>query len=295
MVKARAESRKRVPVKAAGLEVAASSLGAGHSGATVAGAPAIILVKPQLGENIGFAARAMANFGLTDLRLVEPRDGWPNDKAHAAAAGAAYVVEQARIYQTVEQAIAGLNYVLASTARPREMVKTVLSPESAARELKVRTERAELTGVLFGPERSGLDNDVITLADAIITAPVNPEFASLSLPQAVLLFGYEWLKSASAAPSLGRVTEFAGPLAEGIVFADTRPATREELFGLFHHLEDELDRTGFLYPPEKRASMVRNIRNMFHRMAASEQDVRTWRGIVAALSRVRRAKDGKVS
>ncbi len=295
MVKARAESRKRVPAKTASLESAASSLGASRSGATAAEAPAIILVKPQLGENIGFAARAMANFGLTDLRLVEPRDGWPNDKAHAAAAGAAYVVEQARVYPTVEQAIAGLNYVLASTARPRELVKTVLSPESAARELKLRTERTELTGVLFGPERSGLDNDVITLADAIITAPVNPEFASLSLPQAVLLFGYEWLKSASTAPSLGRVTAFDGPLAEGIVFADTRPATREELFGLFHHLEDELDRTGFLYPLEKRASMVRNIRNMFHRMAASEQDVRTWRGIVAALSRVRRAKDDKVS
>jgi tRNA/rRNA methyltransferase len=286
MVKARADSRKRVPAKAAGRDVAAAPLGAGRAGTIAPEPPAIILVKPQLGETIGFAARAMANFGLTDLRLVEPRDGWPSDKAHAAAAGAAFVVEQA---------IAGLNYVLASTARPREMVKTVLSPESAARELKERTERAELAGVLFGPERSGLDNDVITLADAILTAPVNPEFASLSLPQAVLLFGYEWLKSAGAAPSLGRVTAFDGPIAEGIVFADTRPATREELFGLFQHLEDELDRTGFLYPPEKRASMVRNIRNMFHRMGASEQDVRTWRGIVAALSRVRRVKDDKVS
>jgi len=295
MVKARADSRKRVPAKAAGRDVAAAPLGPGRAGTIAPEPPAIILVKPQLGENIGFAARAMANFGLTDLRLVEPRDGWPSDKAHAAAAGAAFVVEQARVYPTVEQAIAGLNYVLASTARPREMVKTVLSPESAARELKERTERAELAGVLFGPERSGLDNDVITLADAILTAPVNPEFASLSLPQAVLLFGYEWLKSAGAAPSLGRVTAFDGPIAEGIVFADTRPATREELFGLFAHLEDELDRTGFLYPPEKRASMVRNIRNMFHRMGASEQDVRTWRGIVAALSRVRRVKDDKVS
>ena len=186
-------------------------------------------------------------------------------------------------------------YVLATTARPREMVKTVLSPESAALELKERERRGEQTGVLFGPERSGLDNDAIALADAILTAPVNPDFASLSLPQAVLLFGYEWLKCESAAPSLGRVTEFDGPVAEGIAFPDTRPATREELFGLFEHLESELDRTGFLYPPEKRASMVRNIRNMFHRMGASEQDVRTWRGIVAALSRVRRAKDDKVS
>jgi tRNA/rRNA methyltransferase len=227
------------------------------------GAPAIVLVKPQLGENIGFAARAMANFGLSDLRLVAPRDGWPNEKAHDAAAGAAYVVDEARVYATVEQAIGELNYVLAATARPRELVKTVLSPESAALELKERGRRGERTGILFGPERSGLDNDTIALADAILTAPVNPDFASLSLPQAVLLFGYEWLKCESTAPSLGRVTE--------------------------------LDRTGFLYPPEKRGSMVRNIRNMFHRMGATEQDVRTWRGIVAALSRVRRAKDDKVS
>ncbi len=257
--------------------------------------PAIVLVKPQLGENIGFAARAMGNFGLGDLRLVAPRDGWPNEKARAAAAGAAYVVESARVYATAEQAIAELNYVLATTARPREMVKPVLSPESAAYELRERSRRGELTGVMFGPERSGLDNDTITLADAILTAPVNPDFASLSLPQAVLLFGYEWLKGEGAAPSLGRATEFDGPVGEGIAFSDARPATREELFALFEHLEAELDRTGFLHPPEKRASMVRNIRNMFHRMGATEQDVRTWRGIVAALSRVRRVKDDKVS
>jgi tRNA/rRNA methyltransferase len=246
--------------------------------------PAIILVSPQLGENIGFAARAMANFGLTDLRLVTPRDGWPNDKAHAAAAGAAFVVEQATVYDGVEQAIGELNFVLATTARPREMVKAVLSPESAGRELRRRRDSAERTGVLFGPERSGLDNDTIALADAILTAPVSPGFASLSLPQAVLVFGYEWLKAESAAPPLGRATEFDGPATEGIAFPDTRPATRAELLGLFDHLEGELDRTGFLYPPEKRPSMVRAIRNMFHRMAATEQDVRTWRGIVASLS-----------
>ena len=165
----------------------------------------------------------------------------------------------------------------------------------AALELRRRHLRDEKTGILFGPERSGLDNDAISLADAILTAPVNPDFASLSLPQAVLLFGYEWLKGESSALTLGRVTEFDGPVGEGISFPDTRPATREELFALFEHLESELDRTGFLYPPEKRASMVRNIRNMFHRMGASDQDVRTWRGIVATLSRVRRVKDDKVS
>jgi len=266
-----------------------------RSSAGVAAAPAIILVKPQLGENIGFAARAMANFGLTDLRLVAPRDGWPNDKARAAAAGAAFVVDQATVYDSVEGAIGELNFVLASTARPREMVKTVLGPERAAAELRRRGERAERTCVLFGPERSGLDNDAIALADAILTAPVSPDFASLSLPQAVLLFGYEWLKAENAAPPLGRATAFDGPATEGIAFPGTRPATKAELLGLFKHLEAELDQTGFLYPAEKRPSMVRAIRNMFHRMGATEQDVRTWRGIVAALSGHRAGRGKKVS
>lgn len=250
----------------------------------VAPPPVIVLVKPQLGENIGFAARAMANFGLGDLRLVAPRDGWPNDKARAAAAGAAALVDQATVYDSVAEAIGELNFVLASTARPRELVKAVLNPASAAAELKRRGAGAERTGVLFGPERSGLDNDTIALADAILTAPVNPEFASLSLPQAVLLFGYEWFKANEAAPSLGRATSFDGPAAEGVAFPRTRPASRAELLGLFEHLESELDRAGFLYPAEKRPSMVRAIRNMFHRMSATEQDVRTWRGIVAALA-----------
>jgi tRNA/rRNA methyltransferase len=258
-------------------------------------APSVILVKPQLGENIGFAARAMANFGLADLRLVAPRDGWPNDKAEAAAAGAASVVEGARLYASVEEAVAELHYVVATTARPRGMVKPVLSPEGAALELRRRSLRGEATGVLFGPERSGLDNDTIALADVILTAPVNPGFASLSLPQAVLLVAYEWLKSVGPATSLGRAAAFDEPAAGGTDQDGVRPATREELFALFAHLEAELDRAGFLYPPEKRPSMVRNIRNMFHRMEATEQDVRTWRGIIAALARVRRAKDGKVS
>lgn len=257
-------------------------------------APAIILVNPQLGENIGFAARAMANFGLTDLRLVAPRDGWPNEKAHAAAAGAAFVVERATLYDSVESAIGELNFVLASTARPREMVKPVLGPASAAAELRRRGTR-QRTGVLFGPERSGLDNDTIALADAILTAPVSPDFASLSLPQAVLLFGYEWLKAQTAALPLGRATAFDGPAVEGLASAGTRPATKAELLGLFKHLEAELDDAGFLYPPEKRPSMVRAIRNMFHRMGATEQDVRTWRGVVAALSRQRSPRRKKVS
>jgi tRNA/rRNA methyltransferase len=291
MVKARAGSGKRVRASTGGKAARAK----GTSAKIAAAPPVIILVNPQLGENIGFAARAMANFGLTDLRLVAPRDGWPNDKAHAAAAGAAFVVEQATVYASIESAIGELNFVLASTARPREMVKTVLSPASAAAELRRRGRRGERAGVLFGPERSGLDNDTIALADAILTAPVSRDFASLSLPQAVLLFGYEWLKGESADLPLGRTTAFDGPATEGIAFPDTRPATKVELLGLFKHLEAELDHSGFLYPPEKRPSMVRAIRNMFHRMGATEQDVRTWRGIVASLAKHRRPRGKKVS
>jgi tRNA/rRNA methyltransferase len=247
-------------------------------------APAVILFEPQLGENIGFAARAMANFGLSELRIVAPRDGWPNDKARAAAAGADAVIDAATLYPNLEAAIADLNFLLATTARPRDMVKPVLTPKRAATELARRRGQGERTGILFGPERSGLDNDVVALADAIVTAPVNPAFASLSLPQSVLLIAYEWLQAEEPRPSLGRATAHDGPAVEGLHLAGTRPATRAELMGLFSHLEGELDKAGFLRPPEKRPIMIRAIRNMFHRMGTTEQDVRTWRGIVAALS-----------
>jgi tRNA/rRNA methyltransferase len=293
MMKAKAESDKRLRCKEVALPdtpVHADIVRA----ASRAIPPAIILVKPQLGENIGFAARAMANFGLNDLRLVAPRDGWPNDKARAAAAGGAFLVDCATVYATIEEAIGDLNFVLATTARPREMVKLVLSTESAASALAQRARAAERTGILFGPERSGLDNDAVALADAILTAPVASDYASLSLPHAVLLVGYEWLKSQSS-EALGRVTAFDGPAREGLAMLDTRPATRAELFGLFKHLEDELDWSGFLRPPEKRASMVRSIRNMFHRMGATQQDIRTWRGIVASLARRRRNQGNRGS
>jgi len=249
-------------------------------------APAIILLEPQLGENIGFAARAMANFGLTELRLVAPRDGWPNEKARAAAAVADSIVDGAKLYPSLDLAIADLNFLLATTARPRDMVKPVMTPKRAAGELAARGDRGERTGVLFGPERSGLDNEAVALADAIVTAPVDPFFASLSLPQSVLLVAYEWLQAQEAHPSLGRATIFDGPAVEGLDLAGTRPATRAELTGLFEHLEGELDRSGFLRPPEKRPTMVRAIRNMFHRMGVTEQDIRTWRGIVTSLSRM---------
>jgi tRNA/rRNA methyltransferase len=254
-----------------------------HAAAPVA--PAVVLIAPQLGENIGFAARAMGNFGLHELRLVAPRDGWPNEKANAAAAVAGAIVDRAQIYQTPEKALGDLTFVLAATARPRDMVKPVLTPESAALQLTRRARRGERTGLMFGPEASGLDNDVLALADALVTAPVDPSLASLSLPQAVLLLSYEWLKAQTPQSSLGRATGFDGPAAEGVKFRRTRPATRAELFGLFEHLEHELDESGFLRPVEKRATMTRNVRNMFHRMGLTEQDVRTWRGIVASLVR----------
>lgn len=265
---------------------------AGSSGreAAAEGGLAIILVEPQLGENIGFAARAMANFGLNDLRLVAPRDGWPNQKARSASAGADAVIDKAELRATTELAVGGLNFVLATTARPRGLVKQVLTPESAARELRRRVAEGQHCGVLFGPEKSGLDNDTIVLADAIITAPIDPGFASLSLPQAVLLVCYEWLKAANAGTSLGRATQFDGPAAEGIPSADAVPAARAALFALFEHLERELDASGFLRPPEKRPAMLRNIRNMFHRMGLTDQDVRTWRGMIAALSGSRRRR-----
>jgi tRNA/rRNA methyltransferase len=281
MTKARAASASGARGKKA--EGAFGSGGRGTRQRATTLAPAIILIEPQLGENIGFAARAMANFGLTELRIVAPRDGWPNDKAVAAAAGAASVVNRAKLFASLDPAIGDLNFLLATTARPRGMVKPVMTPESAARELAARVARGERTGVLFGPERSGLDNDVLALADAIITAPVDPSFASLSLPQAVLLVGYEWLKAQGPKPPLGRATQCDGPAVEGLPCGDTRPATRAELLALFLHLEAELDRSGFLRPPEKRSTMVRAIRNMFHRMGATDQDVRTWRGIVASL------------
>jgi tRNA/rRNA methyltransferase len=255
-------------------------------------APAIILVEPQLGENIGFAARAMANFGLRELRLVAPRDGWPNAKACAAAALAERVIREAKLYPSVEAAIADCHFVLATTARVRGMRKPVLTPESGARALAAREAKGERCGVLFGPERSGLDNDVLSLADAIVTAPVDPDFASLSLPQAVLLLGYELLKAQGPKPPLGRATPHDGPASEGLALGGTRPASRAELLGLFEHLEAALDRSGFLRPPEKRPAMVRAIRNMFHRMALTDQDVRTWRGIVASLCRDRHGPGG---
>jgi tRNA/rRNA methyltransferase len=242
-------------------------------------APAVILSHPQLGENIGAAARAMKNFGLADLRLVAPRDGWPNEKAAAMAAGAADIVETARVFETTESALADLQLVYATTARERGFAKPVLTPAAAATHLRQAHTSGQATGILFGGERSGLDNNEVSLATAIVTIPTDA-FASLNLGQAALLMGYEWFRTADLTPAQ-RIDH--GPLA--------KPATGEEMQHLFAHLEDELLKSGFLYPPDKTDAMMRNIRAMFTRADFTDQEVRTLRGMIVALTRGKRRKE----
>ena len=245
--------------------------------------PSLILVRPQLADNIGMVARAMANFGLDNLRLVAPRDGWPNEKARAAASGANYIIDSARAFATLEQSIGDLHFVCATTARQRDLAKPVLTPEQAAQEIRHRLESGQSCGVLFGPERAGLETDEVAVADAVVMAPVNPRFASLNLAQAVLLLGYEWLRETRRG-TLGRVTTYEDALEPGMQTRGSEPASKEQLIGFFEHLESELDRLGFFNPPHKRQTVVRNVRSMFSRMNATEQEVRTLRGIVATLS-----------
>ena len=234
-------------------------------------APSIILSRPQLGENIGAAARAMANFGLDDLRLVAPRDGWPNEKANHMAVGAAFVNEKARVYQTLEEALGDLNLVYATTARDRGTTKEARTPEEAAKRLRKAAARGEKTGILFGNERAGLDNDEISLTDAVIMVPTS-EFTSLNLGQTVLVTAYEWLRAGDCTPP-ARIEH--GPY--------HRKPTREEMFGLFDHLERELAESGFLYPPAKYDTMVRAIRATVHRAKLTYQEVQTLRGMIVAL------------
>jgi tRNA/rRNA methyltransferase len=234
-------------------------------------APAIILAKPQLGENIGAAARAMANFGLSDLRIVSPRDGWPNKKAEALAAEGKAVLEQARVFKTLGEALADLQIVYATTARDRGITKPVLTPNEAARRLRAAGEAK--TGLLFGNERAGLDNEEISLASAIITIPTS-EFSSLNLGQAVLLNAYEWFREGDETPP-ARIDH--GPLAQA--------ATNEEMQRLFAHFEEELFASGFLYPPDKAVQTVQYLRAMLHRAELTSQDVQTLRGVIVALSK----------
>ncbi|MEC8476876.1 MAG: RNA methyltransferase, partial [Pseudomonadota bacterium] len=202
--------------------------------------PAVILIGPQLGENIGTVARAMLNFGLEDLRLVNPRHGWDVDRAIKASAGADKVVENRKTFMTTAEAIADLGYIVATTARSRDMVKTVLTPEKTAKKIYTHAAEGVKSGLMFGPERTGLDNDDISLCDEICTVTLNPDFSSLNLAQAVLLMCYVWSNYKDD-------TE-----AEVLLMTDTRPANRGELLGMFAHLENALDEAGFLAPPEKK-------------------------------------------
>jgi tRNA/rRNA methyltransferase len=235
-------------------------------------APAIILVAPQLGENIGMAARAMLNCGLIDLRIVRPRDGWPSESAVAASAGASVVIDNARVFATTSEAIADLTLVYAATARDRAMTKRVVTPGEAAREIR-SAGASHKSGVLFGGEAKGLHNDDVALADHVITAPLNPAFSSLNLAQAVLVVAWEWMMAANSAPASDmRIPE------------DTRPATKEEMLGLFEHLEGALDDSGFFHVREKRPIMARNLRNLLQRAQPTEQEVRTLRGVIASFA-----------
>lgn len=236
-------------------------------------APAILLVRPTLGENIGAAARAMLNFGLTDMRLVQPKGDWPNPKAINTASGAETVLERAQVFDTTEEAIADFSRVIATTARVREMEKPAWTPAESADRMRESAARGERTCLLFGREAKGLHNDDVALADAIMVIPTQPGFSSLNLAQAVLLMGYEWFQR-------GNAVEKAVPARKG-----ANPATQNDIQGFFGHLEAELDACGFLYPPEKRPRMVRNIRNIFTRANLTDQEVNTLRGIVAGLVR----------
>jgi len=243
--------------------------------------PAFILVAPQLGENIGAAARVMANFGLTDLRLVTPRDGWPNPAAETMSAGALPDVVTVAVFDTVERAIADCALVLATTARPRGMEKPVLCTAEAVERLQSIPSRS---GILFGAERAGLPNEAVALADAILSFPVSPRFASLNLAQAAALVAHAIAEGNASGP----------PAAFESVGA---PATRDELIGMMEHFEEELDRAGFFYPDAKRAPMAQNLRNAFTRAGWTPQEVSTFRGAIKALAhgrgkaRVKRVQD----
>jgi len=251
------------------------------SGVNLTG-PVVILVEPQLGENIGMAARAMGNFGLTNLRIVNPRDGWPNVSAQRAAAGADHILERAELFDTVEQAVADCSLLFATTARAHDQAKPVVAPESAAQQIAAGIEGGGTVGILFGRERYGLQNEEVALANRIITFPVNPGFASLNLAQAVLLIGYEWFKHCTAG-----ALPFAMP-------ERSEPASQHQMQAFFDNLVRELDKVEFLRPAEKRETMLVNLRNIFSRMDPTKQDMHTLHGVVMAIAEGRKgpAKGG---
>ncbi|WP_378942786.1 RNA methyltransferase [Mesorhizobium sp. ANAO-SY3R2] len=239
---------------------------------TQSAAPVIILVEPQLGENIGMVARAMANFGLAELRLVNPRDGWPNEKARAAASRADHVIDAVEVFPDLASALADLNFVFATTARERDGFKEVRGPVEAGRALRGRSIAGQRTGIMFGRERFGLYNEEVGLADEIVTFPVDPGFSSLNIAQAVLLMSYEWMKSGLEDETK---TNFSGP--------EMAPATKQQLQGLFDHLEAALETRGYFRPAAKKPKMVDNLRAVLTRAGFHEPELKVLRGVVASL------------
>ena len=235
--------------------------------------PVIVLVRPQLGENIGKAARAMLNFGLTELRLVAPRDGWPNPSAGPAAAGADEVLEHAGVYATLGEAVADCAHVYATTVRKRGVTKPVVTPEQAAREIHgAASSMGGRSAIVFGPERSGLDTDDVALARAILTVPINPEFASLNLAQAVILCAYEWSKHET----------LVQPTVEELL----PPAPQDELDAMIAHFEELLFPRDYFRPPHRAEATRRTLRTMLTKPAWNSLEVRTMRGVLAAMERV---------
>ena len=237
-------------------------------------APVVILVRPQLAENIGAAARVMANFGLSELRLVAPRDGWPQDRAWAAASGADWPLRDAKVFASVGEAIFDLRHVYAATARPRETQQPVRTPREAAAELRTAAGAGARAGLLFGGERAGLETADVALAQTIVTIPVDARFRSLNLAQAVAINAYEWAMAQGVAVAPAFETQ-------------APPADGAEALRLYEHLEGELDTSGFFFPPENRPSMVRNLRVALGRARLTSQEVRTFRGVITALTKGR--------
>lgn len=243
----------------------------------LAPAPLFVLVRPQMGENIGASARAMLNFGLSGLRLVAPRDGWPSEKAGAMASGASIIIDETRVFEDTGAALKDCQYVVATTARPRDVVLPVLTPGEAAIAMKARIARGETCAVLFGGERAGLNNEDIACADAIVSIPVNPAFASLNLAQAALVMAYEWGQTGA---------QLASTTGEGAALTDMAPpAPREDFDRFFAHLAQELEDAGYFYPPEKRTTMERNLKVAFQRAGLTENEVRALRGVIKALAK----------
>lgn len=237
---------------------------------SLSGGPPVILCRPQLGENIGLAARAMLNCGLTELRLVAPRDGWPSERARAAASGADAVLDGARVFARLEDSIADLTHVFAATARPRDRVKPVVTPREAGIRLRALAAEERRPGLLVGPEREGLTNDELSLADTIVTARLNPAFSSLNLAQAILLLGYEWMQAGLDSP-------------EGEPRGGEAPAPKAELLVFLERLEADLDACGFFGNVEQRPSLTRNLRDLFQRALPTSRELRTLHGAVRHL------------